>query len=50
MEFSTDAGYVIWKVIGRVEGYPAVAIDGPFVGVHLGIGLHLGGGAAPKSQ
>lgn len=49
MELSAEAGYVLWKVIGRVEGYPAVAIDGPFVGVHLGIGLHAGGGSAPKS-
>lgn len=39
VELTAEAGYVALPVGGRVDGVRAVAVEGPWLGIHLGLGV-----------
>lgn len=41
IEAALEGGYVAFSVLGLIAGAPTIAIDGPWMGLQVGIGLHL---------
>jgi len=42
IDLSAEGGYLLWTATARVDGKPALAIAGPWLGLALSVGLSLG--------
>jgi hypothetical protein len=50
IDLSVEAGYVLWPVGARVAGTRALAVEGPWFGLTLGLGALLSGNAPSPTQ
>lgn len=42
IDLSAEGGYLLWSATARVDGKPALAIAGPWLGLSLSLGVSLG--------